>query len=192
MMASKLRLGRSQIVKVSAAFVWALFVLGQVNAEVEKESLPHIVIILANDLGYRDLGCYGAPYTAPTPAPALDQMATEGSHPLDAGFDRYYGLPHDFSKENGKRNGSLCRDREIEMANVSMTAMTKRYNEEVVRSIENQPKDAPFFIYMAHSIALKSSLTAEKENTFNRVLKLIARRSYPILNVTTSTGSKNN
>jgi arylsulfatase A len=40
--------------------------------DVEK---PHIVLIVADDLGYGDLGCYGA---TKIETPAIDQMASEG------------------------------------------------------------------------------------------------------------------
>jgi arylsulfatase A len=40
----------------------------------QKESLPNIIILLADDLGYGDLSCYGG--TAQTPN--LDQLAKEG------------------------------------------------------------------------------------------------------------------
>src|SRR4051812_35569253 len=59
---------------VSIAFVAAAYGLmaGPGNAA-EK---PNIVFILADDLGYGDLACYGHPYSK---TPALDQLAREGS-----------------------------------------------------------------------------------------------------------------
>src|SRR5688500_1261475 len=36
---------------------------------------PHIIVIFADDLGYRDLGCYGAPAIE---TPHIDKMASEG------------------------------------------------------------------------------------------------------------------
>jgi N-acetylgalactosamine-6-sulfatase len=37
---------------------------------------PNVVLILADDLGYGDLGCYGHPYAR---TPAIDQLAKEGT-----------------------------------------------------------------------------------------------------------------
>ena len=41
---------------------------------IAEESKPNFVIIMADDLGYGDLSCYGGP----TPTPRLDQMAQQG------------------------------------------------------------------------------------------------------------------
>ena len=43
---------------------------------------PNVVIILADDLGYGDLGCYNANSNIPTPN--LDRLATEGMRFTDA------------------------------------------------------------------------------------------------------------
>ena len=48
----------------------------------KKEKLPNVVIILADDLGYGDVGCYNPESNIPTPN--LDQMASEGMRFTDA------------------------------------------------------------------------------------------------------------
>ena len=49
-------------------------------AAVGAEPPPNFVVILADDLGYGDLGCYGHPTTA---TPNLDRMAAEGQRWTD-------------------------------------------------------------------------------------------------------------
>jgi arylsulfatase A-like enzyme len=53
-----------------------LALLGVAFAYAADPRPPNIVFILADDLGYGDLGCYGHPYAR---TPALDQLAREGT-----------------------------------------------------------------------------------------------------------------
>src|SRR4051812_33474050 len=57
---------------------WAPARSGEVRA-------PNLVILVADDLGYADLGCYGHPTIR---TPNLDRMAAEGMK-----FTQYYGAP---------------------------------------------------------------------------------------------------
>jgi arylsulfatase A-like enzyme len=64
--------------KFSTQFVLASagFILVSCRTEIQKETVsPNFIILLADDLGYGDLGCYGHP-TIKTPF--LDRMAAEG------------------------------------------------------------------------------------------------------------------
>ena len=56
---------------------WCLsgFALTQVTTHAETTRRPNVVFILADDLGYGDLGCYGQKKIK---TPRLDQMAEEG------------------------------------------------------------------------------------------------------------------
>ena len=50
--------------------------------ERSKPGLPHVLFILADDLGYGDVGCYNAESKVPTPN--LDRLAREGLRFTDA------------------------------------------------------------------------------------------------------------
>jgi arylsulfatase len=45
------------------------------NAQQKK---PNIVFILADNLGYGEIGCYGGGATRGAPTPRIDKLATEG------------------------------------------------------------------------------------------------------------------
>ena len=60
-----------------AIFACPAFALGQ-----DKKGLPNIVIILADDLGYGDLGCYNKDSKIPTAN--LDRLAKQGMRFTDA------------------------------------------------------------------------------------------------------------
>ena len=47
-----------------------------------EKSRPNIVLILADDLGYGDVGCFNAESKAPTPN--IDRLAREGMRFTDA------------------------------------------------------------------------------------------------------------
>ena len=49
---------------------------GEARAATPKERKPNVIVILADDLGYGDLACYGAKDIA---TPHIDQMAREGA-----------------------------------------------------------------------------------------------------------------
>lgn len=59
-----------------------LFILFNLLANAQTNRTPNIIIILADDLGYGDLGCYGHPTIR---TPNLDQMALEGTR-----FTQFY------------------------------------------------------------------------------------------------------
>ncbi len=56
-----------------AVFLFALTILPALSCLSQEQ--PNIVFILADDLGYKDLGCYGNPFNE---TPVLDQLAKEG------------------------------------------------------------------------------------------------------------------
>jgi arylsulfatase A-like enzyme len=57
-------------------FAWgSLLMLSLVASPAPASERPNIIVIVADDMGYGDLACYGAPTTS---TPRLDRMAEEG------------------------------------------------------------------------------------------------------------------
>jgi hypothetical protein len=48
------------------------------SAQAPASGQPNVVFILADNVGYGDLGCYGGGELRGAPTPRLDQMAREG------------------------------------------------------------------------------------------------------------------
>lgn len=70
-----------------------------------------------------------------------------GSHPLDAGFDEYYGM-----KGNYTTDYPIYRNREGEQSGVPFNQVTQLYTKEAIKFIEKEHKQ-PFFLYFSHHIA---------------------------------------
>ncbi len=72
---------RFSVMGVFLSLIFVLFLsyapiaLATTNAEKSK---PNIIIIMTDDIGYGDLGCYGGGETRGIPTPNLDRMAREG------------------------------------------------------------------------------------------------------------------
>ena len=75
----------------------------------------------------------------------------EGSHPIDAGFDEYLGIPGNYDKKERINNNTLYHNKTILTENVNPKILTTRYTDKVV-SFLTEPKKEPFFIYVSHHI----------------------------------------
>lgn len=105
----------------------------------DSPSKPNIVLILADDLGYGDVGCYNA--QAKIPTPNIDRLAEQGTRFTDAHSPasvcvptRYSLLTGRFSFRRPNRNGSYDSGPLIEEGIDTLPAMLKRagYRTEMV------------------------------------------------------------
>ena len=85
-----------------------LFLLGtgliclSVSAQAENKVRPNIIVIMCDDMGYGDLGCYGQPYIQ---TPYLDQMAQEGMRFTQAYAGSPVSAPSRASFMTGQHSG---------------------------------------------------------------------------------------
>ena len=98
-----MRISRRQFLKdagLTAASIGTLSVNGCLmltGQALRSRQKPNIIYILADDLGYGDLGCYGQERIK---TPNLDKMADEGMQ-----FTQHYNLKSDIGEENNIAHG---------------------------------------------------------------------------------------
>jgi arylsulfatase A-like enzyme len=63
---------------VTRRVLTALFLLVATQAFAQQPQKPNVVFILADNVGYGDLGSYGGGELRGAPTPRLDQLAREG------------------------------------------------------------------------------------------------------------------
>jgi len=73
---------RASANKLLSGFVLLLAMLSVSFAATNSAPRPNIILILTDDMGYGDVGCYGGKFA---PTPNLDRMAAEGTR-----FTQYY------------------------------------------------------------------------------------------------------
>ena len=69
------------------------------------EQLPNVIVILADDLGYGDIGCYNPESKIPTPN--LDRLAKQGMRFTDAHSPCTVCTPTRYSLMTGQRRPSV-------------------------------------------------------------------------------------
>jgi len=72
---------------------------------------------------------------------------TEGSDPLDKGFDEYYGIIDNY--RNHPRNHVLYHRRDTLEENVEFEKLTEFYTDKAIEFI-HENKENPFFLYLSH------------------------------------------
>ena len=87
-----------KIIFIIYQFVLGVLIVSCNQSQLNKEpQLPNVVFILADDIGYGDLGCYGGKL----PTPNLDKLAAEGIRFTDAHAPAALCAPSRFSMLTG-------------------------------------------------------------------------------------------
>ena len=92
--------GRKHIFITTLCLFCTLLIGSHMERTVADETLPHILLILADDLGYGDVGCYNSESRVPTPH--LDQLSREGLRFLDAHSPSTVCTPTRYSLMTGR------------------------------------------------------------------------------------------
>jgi arylsulfatase A-like enzyme len=90
------------MLQMKIARVWCLLAMcfGWTVAEVSAAERPNILVILVDDLGFSDLGCYGSEIQTPT----LDRLAARGLR-----FSQFYNTAKCHSSRVSLLTGRWCR-----------------------------------------------------------------------------------
>ena len=67
---------------VRSLLLWIGLLVAITAPGAEQRSKPNIILILTDDMGYGDVGCYGGKFA---PTPNIDRLAKEGIR-----FTQYY------------------------------------------------------------------------------------------------------
>lgn len=128
-------------------FLTALLMILFVISGSFAEDRPNIVVIMADDLGYSDIGCYGSEIQTPT----LDRLAAKGTR-----FSQFYNTAKCHSSRVSLLTGQYCiaaGDTSMKHAVTSaevlskggyFTAMTGKWH------LKQQPTDFGFDRYFGH------------------------------------------
>ena len=197
-------------------FLNALLLLASVPLSAAQERKPNLIIILADDMGYSDVGCYGGELKTP----ALDRLADEGiritrfhnggmcvvsrasmltgnwwpealpkftqtpllseklrdagyrsaligkwhlqGHPMDRGFDHFFGFLGGFADHfGGAKDYRLDRKKFADFGPGFYS--TDAFTDRAIDFIESPGKVNPFFLYLSYQAPHNPLQAPEKD-----------------------------
>ncbi len=136
------------IINTVARSIFSLFLFAQIlTTSVDAADRPNIVVIMVDDMGYSDLGCYGSEIETPR----LDALASQGLR-----FSQFYNTAKCHSSRVSLLTGQYCiaaGNRSMSCAVTSaevlrksgyFTAMTGKWH------LQKEPTDFGFDRYFGH------------------------------------------